>query len=83
VRAADGAADTTIVADFERAMAVAHKQGAKAWRTRAAVGLFKLLEAGGRYDEAHALLKTVLAELDPSRAPFETNELDALLLQAR
>jgi predicted ATPase len=82
VRAADGTDDATVVADFECAMTVAHEQGAKAWRTRAAVGLFKHLKARGRDDEAYALLGTVRAELDPSRAQVETTELDALLLQA-
>jgi predicted ATPase len=82
LRTANGADDATVEADFERAMTVAHEQGARAWRTRAAVGLFKHLKAGGRSGEARALLEAVRAELDPSRAPAETTELDALLLQA-
>jgi hypothetical protein len=81
VRAAGGD-DAGVEADCERAMTVAQEQGAKAWRARAAVGLFGHLKMDGRDDEAYALLETVRAELDPSRASVEATELDALLSQA-
>jgi predicted ATPase len=57
---------------FRRAIEIGVRQGANAWRLRAATSLARLLIKTGRRDEAHAALAPAFAQFTEG---FDTNDL--------
>jgi class 3 adenylate cyclase/predicted ATPase len=68
-----------VEADFQRAIEIAHRQGAKLFELRAAVSLARAIAPAGKRDRARFLLMSAITKIDEGRDTADYHEAATLL----